>query len=408
MPTPTVIGPASPESPATTWHTRRDPGRRVVWVHRVPELTPEPGDWADRLAEPIGRVHGVAAVGAKRLGADGKVFAMGEFVVHPKGFHHHGKAAQAYRFPEEADALSGGVFAVSAEAFDAVDGEAALAGELGGIELGLRLRHRGLRCLAVPQAVVVDGHSPAPTDEEAAAFAERWGFGWAAADLDAVQQRYAGTGLLWHPRFHSPAMPFDKYESRPAMHWDSYHQHDGYRQRADFLAKVVAEQCPADATALDFGCGDGLFTHLAAQRGVTAVGVDIEQLGIEQATTHSNKQTYPGTAPRFVHTQPGPLPFADGAFGLVYLFDVIEHLPNPVAVLRELGRVLAPGGTLLITTPQWQFGGSSDPTYHVTEYTPEELARQVNAVGRPIGLAVTNIGKIGGVYRDIVLVAKRA
>jgi len=192
------------------------------------------------------------------------------------------------------------------------------------------------------------------------------------------------------------------------MHWDSYHQHDGYRQRADFLAKVVAEQCPADATALDFGCGDGLVTHLAAQRGVTAVGVDIEQLGIEQATTHSNKQTYPGTAPRFVHTQPGPLPFADGAFGLVYLFDVIEHLPNPVAVLRELGRVLAPGGTLLITTPQWQFGGSSDPTYHVTEYTPEELARQVNAVGRPIGLAVTNIGKIGGVYRDIVLVAKRA
>jgi len=386
----------------------RDDDLGVVFMSAV-DTAPEPADWRALMADAMGRL-GVAVVGAKRIDASGHVFSMGEFVVHPKGFHHHnrGVAAHAGRFPEEVDGFAGGVIAVDAAVYDAIGGDALHSGGLGMLTLCLAIRAAGGRCMAIPEVVVTDAAELTPSDTESRMFAERFGFAWLAADLDAVAQRYAGTPMLWNARYFGCALPFEKYAQRPAMHWDSYHQHDGYRQRADFLAKVVAEQCPADATALDFGCGDGLFTHLAAQRGVTAVGVDIEQLGIEQATTHSNKQTYPGTAPRFVHTQPGPLPFADGAFGLVYLFDVIEHLPNPVAVLRELGRVLAPGGTLLITTPQWQFGGSSDPTYHVTEYTPEELARQVNAVGRPIGLAVTNIGKIGGVYRDIVLVAKRA
>jgi 2-polyprenyl-3-methyl-5-hydroxy-6-metoxy-1,4-benzoquinol methylase len=53
--------------------------------------------------------------------------------------------------------------------------------------------------------------------------------------------------------------------------------------------------------------------------------------------------------------------------------DVIEHLPNPVPILRELTRILAPGGQLLVITPEWRYGTSSDPTYHLTEYTCNEL-----------------------------------
>jgi SAM-dependent methyltransferase len=46
-----------------------------------------------------------------------------------------------------------------------------------------------------------------------------------------------------------------------------------------------------------------------------------------------------------------PLPYADGAFDLVVLCEVAEHLPTHIAVVAEIGRVLAPGGFLILSTP---------------------------------------------------------
>jgi len=97
------------------------------------------------------------------------------------------------------------------------------------------------------------------------------------------------------------------------------------------------------------------------------------------------------------------------SFQLVYLFDVIEHLPNPVAVLRETMNLLKPGGKLLITTPAWQYGGTSDAIYHGFEYTADQLTQQVNAVGAQHGpTQVINVGKIGGVYRDLIVIAEKS
>ena len=83
---------------------------------------------------------------------------------------------------------------------------------------------------------------------------------------------------------------------------------------------------------------------------------------------------------------------------------MIEHLNNPIGVLHEVSRVLAPGGTFLCVTPAWQFGGNSDPTYHGYEFSQEELNRLINAAP---GLSVVHNGSIGGVYRDIIAIAKK-
>jgi 2-polyprenyl-3-methyl-5-hydroxy-6-metoxy-1,4-benzoquinol methylase len=399
-----------PSLPSRGAVVERNVVRGVVFVHRAAGLAIEPRDWRLHLVAALRRIGGAGLVGAKRLDDAGRVFSMGERVVHPKGFHHVGKGApgSAFRFPDEVDAVAGGVMAVDAAAFDAGGGEARCAGELGLLALGLAVRARGLRCVTVPSAAVTDAHAPAPAPGEEDAFAERFGFDWMAADMDDVARRHRGTGLLWDARFQGEAMPFDKYEDRPAVHWTSYETAETYRARADHLARLVARLAEG-GRVLDLGCGDGLFTHLAAMQKVNVVGLDPEERAIEQARERTARQAYPGTAPAFARGAGDAMPFEDGAFDLVFALDVIEHLRNPVAVLREIVRVLAPCGRLLLTTPAWQLGAWSDPTYHVTEYAPEELVRQVEAVNRrgTARLKAVQLGRIGGVYRDIVLVAQR-
>lgn len=407
--------PAADTHQAEHWQVERgDDGLVVVRGTNTPD--PEPADWRDRLAWFIHNIPGAACVGAKRFFPDGHVFSLGENVIHPKGFHHHGKGVdgKCYRFPEECDTIAGGLLVIKASTFDQVNGTELLEklGQLGMLGLGLAVRRNGGRVLAAPQAGVTDTFSPYLNDEESAAFENEFGFGWVAPDLDKVREANVGGGLLWNAFFQAGMMPFEKYDQRGALCWEGYQGHDGFRQRAHHLAKLVKqftlEPDGVGGHVLDVGSGDGLFTHLFALEGCEVIGIDPEAEGVAQATQMCAQQTYPDTSggcPEFRVGRGDAIPYESDIAACVSLFDVIEHLNNPIGVLNEISRVLKPGGHFICVTPSWQFGASSDATYHGYEYNQEELNRQINAAN---DMQVIHNGNIGGVYRDLVVVARKS
>jgi SAM-dependent methyltransferase len=409
-----AVQPVPSTEPAVHWQINHGTDGLVV-VRGAQTPDPEPADWRDRLAWFIANTPGVAMVGAKRFLPTGHVFSLGEFVIHPKGFHHVGKGVdgKAYRFPEECDTIAGGVVVINESTFDEVEGERILEelGSLGMLGLGLAIRRAGGRVLAAPQAGVVDTFSPALNDAETAAFLDEFGFDWVAPDLDYVREAHAGQGLLWNAYFHAGMMPFEKYDQRGALCWEGYKGHEAFRQRAHHLAQLVAKFTNAPdgvgGHTLDVGSGDGLFTHLFALEGCKVFGIDPEPEGVAQATQMCAQQTYPEgkVAPEFKVGRGDAIPFESETAACVSLFDVIEHLNNPIGVLNEISRVLKPGGHFICVTPAWQFGASSDAVYHGYEYTVEELNRQINAAN---GMQVIHNGQIGGVYRDLVAIARKA
>src|SRR5205807_1105221 len=77
------------------------------------------------------------------------------------------------------------------------------------------------------------------------------------------------------------------------------------------------------------------------------------------------------------------MPFADASFDLAASLDVVEHLADDVAALRELRRVVAPGGRLLVTVPayQWLWSGHDEVNHHHRRYTRDSLAQAGERAG---------------------------
>jgi ubiquinone/menaquinone biosynthesis C-methylase UbiE len=112
--------------------------------------------------------------------------------------------------------------------------------------------------------------------------------------------------------------------------------------------RMLAEAAPPrGGVVLDAGCGTGQHTILLAQSGLRCVGVDLSPLAI--AVARGNAQNAEVT-PKidWVVADLGRLPWDDAYFDLVYCRGVLMHVPGFEATLAELGRVLKPGGAIVI------------------------------------------------------------
>lgn len=127
----------------------------------------------------------------------------------------------------------------------------------------------------------------------------------------------------------------------------------------------------AGKRVLDAGCGTAYGTAMLAAAGATeVVGVDLAEAVLESvrpempenATLRSGDLT--------------ALELEDDGFDLVVCFEVIEHFEQPLPVLDQLVRVLAPGGTLLVSSPNRGVYPAGNPHHH-HEFTPEELTAEL-------------------------------
>lgn len=122
-----------------------------------------------------------------------------------------------------------------------------------------------------------------------------------------------------------------------------------------------------DVRALDFGCGTGTFLEQLDAFG-TANGVD----GDIDAVRFCHER---GRA-HVRHVPAGEaLPFADGTFDLVTSLDVLEHIDDDVAAVRELHRILRRDGVLLVAVPAFAFlwGDQDEISHHRRRYTAGTL-----------------------------------
>lgn len=101
----------------------------------------------------------------------------------------------------------------------------------------------------------------------------------------------------------------------------------------------------AGRRVLDIGCGTGGCAFFIDQRFAPAsvVGVDVEAGVVEKANADAVARGVHHRV-RFVTVEPGPLPFGDGSFDLVFSKDSIVHIADKHAIASEVARVLASGG----------------------------------------------------------------
>ncbi|OYW11315.1 MAG: hypothetical protein B7X34_03330, partial [Acidobacteriia bacterium 12-62-4] len=141
---------------------------------------------------------------------------------------------------------------------------------------------------------------------------------------------------------------------------------------------------------LDVGCGTGYGTKELALTAREATGVDVSSEAIEYA-----RENYAKDNLRYELGSATELPFADASFDLVVAFEVIEHLEEWQKLLTEARRVLAPGGQLVVSTPNKLYYAESREQsgpnpFHTHEFEIEEFRAALAAVFPHVSMFLEN------------------
>jgi SAM-dependent methyltransferase len=140
------------------------------------------------------------------------------------------------------------------------------------------------------------------------------------------------------------------------------------------LDRYIGKSTGGERRILDVGCGTGTMLGYLASYG-KAQGVDIDEEAVGYCHERGLLDVSLGEAAN--------LPFGDATFDLVTALDVVEHLDDDVAALREMARVLHPGGQLLVTVPAHRFmwGDQDEVNMHKRRYVAAEIRDRLKAAG---------------------------
>lgn len=203
--------------------------------------------------------------------------------------------------------------------------------------------------------------------------------------LEAVQRAYLAR------RFGYPTtVPFPR-----ALAWMAW-LHPGGPDELDSAAMYL----PAPgrpARLLDVGCGSGIHLARMQQLGWSVEGVEVDPHAVAAARA------------RGVPVRLGTLQqqrYADASFDAVFSAHVLEHVHDPIDLLRECGRVLNPDGTLVILTPNIESRGHQkfgaawlnlDPPRHLYLFSPRTLRQAAERAGLHV-LSLRSTARTAWVY----------
>jgi ubiquinone/menaquinone biosynthesis C-methylase UbiE len=157
-------------------------------------------------------------------------------------------------------------------------------------------------------------------------------------------------------------------------------------QRHLFAYQTISQQHLAGKQVLELGCGEGYGMELLSPHADLYLAVDKKRpAGISFSNRAKFKQCH--------------LPYLadinDNSFDTVICFQVIEHIKDDTCLLKEIKRVLKPGGTLFLTTPNKLASLSRNP-FHIREYLPLQMQALV--------ASYFSNNKVEGIYgNDIVM-----
>ncbi|BBG04197.1 MULTISPECIES: class I SAM-dependent methyltransferase [Pseudonocardia] len=163
----------------------------------------------------------------------------------------------------------------------------------------------------------------------------------------------------------SSCLPLTGERTVPGVSHENY-----WFRRHEIVYTAIADDC-AGAVVLEAGCGEGYGADLLAGTARRVLALDYD------ATTVAHvRARYPRVAVSRANLVALPVP--DGSIDVVVSLQVIEHLWEQERFLRECRRVLRPGGTLLVSTPnRITFSPGRDTPlnpFHTRELDPAELA----------------------------------
>ena len=139
-----------------------------------------------------------------------------------------------------------------------------------------------------------------------------------------------------------------KYTAKnPAIRWLT----SRFVERLDGLVGDIAADPRPATRPLEVGAGEGVISQRMQQRFGSCVALDLPDAGLRA-------QWRSRTGPASLHADAARLPFRDGAFDLVVCVEVLAHLRDPAAALRELARVSS--RHLLLSVPHEPFFRASD------------------------------------------------
>ncbi len=143
---------------------------------------------------------------------------------------------------------------------------------------------------------------------------------------------------------------------------------------SSFSERICRDLGKREPQILDVGCGTGANLQMLSNFGI-AEGVDVSAEALDFCRARGLAKVKQGAAEA--------LPFEDASFDLVTGLDVVEHLDDDVAGLKEMRRVLRPGGRALLFVPAFMFlwGVQDDISHHRRRYTLPDLKQSLAEAG---------------------------